>query len=157
MPELIHTILDAGVGSRLRLAKKTDKRTGTLIGLRFTKLSRGLWLHIQFDDGKIETYWKPKEVRLLEKSPVYCSWDTGREWKVIGDGFPPNLVGIIYRRQRMTEELDHRGENVWVEVGFDIVRPVTDGDNSKRVCEGPYPLFQTALQKLLGTTDARTA
>lgn len=158
MPERIYTMLDAGVGSRLRIAKKTDKREGTLIGYRFAKRSRGLWLHIQFEDGKVEEYWRPKEVTLLEKSPVYCSWDTGRWWQAFGKRFEPEtLIGNLFRRQKMTDELDTRGNNIYVEVGFDFCRPPPDGDNSKKVYEGPFPLFRTALEKLMEKPNVRPA
>lgn len=82
MAERTYTILDAGVGARVRVTRR--KVEATITGIRHNRRARGLTAHLVFDDGTTESYFRPKELTLIRKAPLYVEWDTGQHWKVYG-------------------------------------------------------------------------
>lgn len=103
MPARTYDILEAGVGARVRLATKTDKRQGTIVGIRFNRRSHGITVTIQFDDGQVSGWWRPKNLTLLGKSPLYVEHDGGRTWRVYGVQryVDTALNGVIYKADKV--------------------------------------------------------
>lgn len=137
MAETIRNITDAGIGSTIRIAKKNDKRIGTLLDYRFATHSNSFYLYIEFEDGKIEEFWRPKDVVIINKSPLPCTGFVGN-WNILKTLYSPeNLIGTITYRYQLSEDM-----NLMQRIGYQFKL-------NDQLHEGLFPLFRIAFEKLM--------